>query len=234
MTNLKQLFLTGALLLFSPACSQKTELPSIFDNPAASPANAPNKNQNAKVDFKKLKLPSVDATFKELEKLDGRVVKTRNSLKKSRKSVRSLSNGDMKSLRREIARLMANGTLRVKKKNNLPTITYNKAKGNDRSLKVFQSVKKMEKTLRTAKSDFPKMKKDLQRLKKKSKKAIKKAPDEAQKAISNGKMKPKQLNNTMLKAKGNLKQVKRVPVHVDQLGEEIKLTTKMFRNLFRK
>ena len=232
MENLKIFVLTGALFsLFNIGCSQKTDLASVMESPMAAPAKAP--KQSGKVDFYHLKIPSVDGTLKDLEKLDGRIVKTRNNLKRSRKSVRSLSKGNMKGFRREVTRLIANGTLRVRQKNNLPTITYNKAKGNARSLNIFQSIKGMEKTLRTAKNDFPKMKKDLQRLQKKSKKAIRKAPNEAQKAISDGKMKPKQLNNTMLKAKSNLKQVRRVPLHVNELGEEIKLTSKMLRNLLR-
>lgn len=233
MNSLHQLFIAGALFLsFTPACSQKTELPSVFENPIASPAKAP--KHSAKVDFYTLKLPSVDATLSELETLDSRVVKTRNNLKKSRKLVRSVGNGDMKALRKEIALLIANGTFRVTRKNNLPNLSYNKAKGNDRALIVFQSIKELENTLQTAKTDFPKMQKDLQRLQKKSKTAIKKAPDEAQKALSNGKMTPKQLNNTLLKAKSNLKEVKKVPTHVSELSEEIKLTTKLFRNLFKK
>ena len=232
MKHLKILLLTGAFFSFcTVGCSQKTDLASVLENPIAAPAKAP--KQSAKVDFYHLKIPSVDAALKDLEKLDGRIVKTRNNLKRSRKSVRSLSNGNMKGFRRELSRLIANGTIRVKQKNSLPTITYNKAKGNTRSLAIFQSIKGMEKTLRTAKKDFPKMKKDLQRLQKKGKKAIRKAPNEAQKAISDGKMKPKQLNNTMLKAKSNLKQIKRVPTHANELGEEIKLTSKMLRNLLR-
>ena len=232
MHFINKLFFAGALFIFAPACSQKTELTSAFDSPMAAPAAVP--KYSPKVNFRQVKLPSVDATFKEVQTLDARIVKTRNSLKKSRKGVRALSSGDMKSLRREVARLIANGTFKVQRKNNLPSLTYNKAKGNARSQSVFNSVKNMERTLRAAKKDFPKMKQDLQRLQKKGKKAIKKAPEEAQRAISDGKMKPKQLNNTLLNAKSNLKQMKRVPVHVNELGEEIKLTTKMFRNLFRK
>lgn len=231
MRIISKLFLFSSLFLFTPACSQKTELPSIFDNPVASPGKKPKKS--AKVSFYKLKLPSVDATFKELQTLDGRIVRTRNNLKKSRKSVHSIKNGDIKSLRKEIGRLVANGTIRVTKKNNLPSLSYNKEKGNTRSLAIFQSVKNMERTLRTAKTDLPAMQKDLQRLKKKTKRAVKKAPNEVQKAISTGVLKPTQLNNTMLNTRSNLKQVRNIPVHIDQLTEEIKLTTKMFRNLFR-
>jgi hypothetical protein len=206
MRIISKLFLISSLFLFTPACSQRTELPSIFDNPVAAPGKTPKKS--AKVSFYKLKLPSVDATFKELQTLDGRIVRTRNNLKKSRKSVYSLKNGDIKSLRKEVGRLVANGTIRVTKKNNLPSLSYNKEKGNTRSLTVFQSAKNMERTLRTAKTDLPAMQKDLQRLKKKTKRAVKKAPNEVQKAISTGVLKPTQLNNTMLNTRSNLKQVR--------------------------
>lgn len=230
MNNISKLFLLSSLLLFTPACSQKTELSSIFDNPTAVPAKAPNKS--AKVSFYKLQIPSVDATFKEVQALDERIVRTRNNLKKSRTAIRALKNGDLK-LRTEIGRLVANGTIKVTRKNNLPSLSYNKEKGNPRSLAIFKSAKNMERTLRTAKTDFPAMQKDLQRLKKKTKRVVKKAPAEARTAISTGKLKPTQLNNTMLNTRSNLKQVRTVPVHVNQLADEIKKTTKMFRNLFR-
>lgn len=226
MNRLQYLFFIG-LFGINTACLPKNTGSSLLGG--NSIANEIPKN-TAKVSFKKTKIPSIDAVFTEAAQLDSSFVIARNQLQRTRKSLHSLRNGNL-SLQAEIAQLIANGTFRMTRVNGEGRIYHNTDKKTARSTKLFNGLNHLQRSYSSIKKELPRMSKNLKELVQKSERLKNRAPTEIQTAVSNGTLRPLQINNTLLKARHNLDIAQRIPVHLTEVRTELKRSNNLLRKL---
>lgn len=185
------------------------------------------------VHFKMLHVPSIDAVLRETAQIDKSLVNSRNSLQDAKKSIRSLANGNMDSLRQELRQMLADGTFSLVNKNGLPSLAYNKNKRSARADSVHGSISNLHQEIVNIRSEFPEMKKNVQQLVKKSKRMVNNAPTEVQKAIVSGQLPVTHMANTVQFVNFNVQQIQKVPVHVKELKQEIVHSSQFLRNLLQ-
>ena len=220
-------------LLSACAPKQATLYTSAVPSVTSVALHGPTPQHTPAVHFKMLHVPSIDAVLRETAQIDKSLVNSRNSLQDAKKSIRSLANGNMDSLRQELRQMLTDGTFSLVNKNGLPSLAYNKNKRSARADSLHGSISNLHQEIVNIRSEFPEMKKNVQQLVKKSKRMVNNAPTEVQKAIVSGQLPVTHMANTVQFANFNVQQIQKVPIHVKELKEEIVNSAQFLRNLLQ-